>query len=255
TEGADDVESGEGLLDMAVDIAGVLPLSLEQLLGSGADDTGDEARQGQCYQGQEGELPGDDEHHHADADDRQRRLDELGERLLQGLLDVVDVVGHPRHDVTALPGVEVAQRQSVDLAFDVLTETVDHTHDEGVEDVALRPHEHRGHEVHEQDYDDDLPEQCEVDALPGHHLGGGEHIGEVVASLGAGTGDDVIDIRSGRQLGADDSGVDDVHGLAEDLGGDDGEDDGTDDEGDDVDQSPLLGGHESEQASDRRPEV
>src|SRR5699024_1215737 len=85
--------------------------------------------------------------------------------------------------------------------------------------------------------------------------GGGEHIGEVVAPLGAGAGDDLVDVRPGRQLGADDSGVDDVHGLAEDLGGDDGEDDGTDDEGDDVDQPPLFGGHEPEQAFDRRPEV
>src|SRR5699024_11929560 len=74
TEGADDVEPGERLLDMAVDLAGVLPLSLEQLLGSGADDTGDEARQGQGDQGQQGELPRDEEHHHADADRKSTRL-------------------------------------------------------------------------------------------------------------------------------------------------------------------------------------
>ena len=210
---------------MPIDIAGVLPLRFEQLLRPGADDTGDDRRQRQSDESQQSELPGHDEHHHADADDRQRRLHELRERLLQGLLDVVDVVGHSRHHVAALPGVEVAQRQPVDLALDVLTQSVDDAHDQGVEDVPLRPHEHRGHEVHEQDGDDDLTERGEVDSLSGHDIGGGEHIGEVVTAFGACPGDDVVDVRTRGQLSADDSGVDDVHRLAEDLRGDDGEDD------------------------------
>ncbi|SIH04924.1 Uncharacterised protein [Mycobacteroides abscessus subsp. abscessus] len=240
---------------MAVDLAGVLPLRFEPLLRLGADDPGDDRRERKRDEGEQRELPGHDEHHHADADDRQRRLDELGERLLQGLLDVVDVVRHPRHHVTALPRVEIPQRQTVDLAFDVLTQSVDHAHDEGVEDVALRPHEHRGDEVHEEDDDDDLAERGEVDALSRHHSGGGEHVRVVVAALRTCAGDDVLDVRSGGQLSADDAGVDDVHRLAEHLGGDDGEDDRADDKEDDPDQAGLLTGHEPEEPFDRGPEV
>ena len=50
------------------------------------------------------------------------RADELRERLLQRLLDVVDVVRDAGEDVAALAGVEVVQRQPVELLLGVVAE-------------------------------------------------------------------------------------------------------------------------------------
>ena len=87
------------------------------------------AGQRQGDQGDQRQLPGHDEHHDDDADDRQRRADQLGERLLQRLLDVVDVVGDAGQDVAALARVEVVQRQPVELFLRVVAQLADDPHD------------------------------------------------------------------------------------------------------------------------------
>ena len=52
------------------------------------------------------------------ADQRQRLGDELVQRLLQALGDVVDVVGDPAEQVAALLAVDVRQGQAVELVLD-----------------------------------------------------------------------------------------------------------------------------------------
>ena len=59
------------------------------------------------------------EHHRQHADHRQQRGEQLAHRLLQGLRDVVDVVGDPAEQLAARLPVEVAQRQPVELVLDV----------------------------------------------------------------------------------------------------------------------------------------
>ena len=79
--------------------------------------------------------------HHADH--REQRREQLAQRLLQGLGDVVDVVGHPAQQLTAGLPVEVAQRQPVDLGLDLVAQRVDRALHRAVEQVALQPHEQR----------------------------------------------------------------------------------------------------------------
>ena len=45
--------------------------------------------------------------------------DDLAERLLQRLLDVVDVVRHPAEDVAARMAVEIPERQTGELQIDI----------------------------------------------------------------------------------------------------------------------------------------
>ena len=67
-----------------------------------ADDAGDNPRQRQRDERDERELPRDDEHHRADSDHCEKRLNQLRERLLERGLDVVDVVRDTREDIAAL---------------------------------------------------------------------------------------------------------------------------------------------------------
>ena len=56
------------------------------------------------------------------ADDGQQRGDDLAQRLLQGLRDVVGVVGGPAQHLAPLLLVEVAQRQPGQLRLDLLAQ-------------------------------------------------------------------------------------------------------------------------------------
>ncbi len=59
----------------------------------------------------------DHEHHHRHADEQQDRREHLAHRLLEALGQVVEVVGDPAEQVTALVLVDVAQRERVDLGL------------------------------------------------------------------------------------------------------------------------------------------
>ena len=168
-EHGDQVVTGEGLLDMAVQPSGMAPLGGEQLLGLRADDAHHHRGQRQGGQGDQRQLPGQVEHHHGDADDGQHRVDQRGEGLLHGGLDVVDVVGGAGEQVAALAGVEVGQRQPVDLRLDLLAQPVDDAHHHVVQQPALQPVEQGRDHVHAH-HDRQQPAQVdEVDAGAGHH--------------------------------------------------------------------------------------
>src|SRR5699024_5040518 len=81
-------------------------------------------------------------------------------------LHVVDVVRRPGQEVAALAGVEVLEREPVELRLDLLAQPVDDLHDDLVEDEALQPVEHGGHEVHGEDEEQVARERLEVDAVP-----------------------------------------------------------------------------------------
>ena len=133
TEDLGKLVAGEGLLDLAIEQARGLPLRLELLLGAGADDADDDAGERQREQRDECEAPGDVEHHDGNAHHEQDVVEHLADRLLEGLLHVIHVVGSAREEVAALVGVEVVQRQAVDLGLDLLAQIVDDAHDQLVE--------------------------------------------------------------------------------------------------------------------------
>ena len=56
------------------------------------------------------------EHHHQHADERQHRREQLAQRLLQALGDVVDVVGDAAEQVAARLAVDVAERHRLSLS-------------------------------------------------------------------------------------------------------------------------------------------
>ena len=70
-------------------------------------------------EGDEREQPRDPDHHDDRADQRQHLRQHLRQRLLQALRDVVDVVRDAAQQVAALRAVDVAERQAVELVFDV----------------------------------------------------------------------------------------------------------------------------------------
>ena len=113
--------------------AGPLPLGDELRLGALGHHRGDAQRQGHRDQRDQGEQRGDDEHHHQHPRHGQSRGEQLAEGLLQGLADVVQVVGHPGEQLAARAGVEVRQRQPVDLVLHVRAQPVDGALDDLVE--------------------------------------------------------------------------------------------------------------------------
>ncbi len=74
-----DAVSGVHLLDVAVELAGALPLSSELLLRPFADDDGDHDRDRHREQRDRGEQRADPDHHREDADDGEHGGDDLCE--------------------------------------------------------------------------------------------------------------------------------------------------------------------------------
>ena len=119
TERLDQGEAAVGLLDVGVEPSGVGPLRDEQPLRAARDLPGDEQRQRQRDDGEQRQQRRDRQHHHQHGDHGQQRREQLTDRHRQRRRDVVDVVGDPAEHLPALPGVEVRQRQPVQLVLDV----------------------------------------------------------------------------------------------------------------------------------------
>jgi len=83
-------------------------------------------------------------------EDAEQRGDDLAQRLLQRLGDVVDVVGHPAEYLTAGLLVEVAQRQPGQLRLGALPEPKHPALHDGRRKAALQQAERRGREVGQQ---------------------------------------------------------------------------------------------------------
>ena len=142
--------AGERLLDLAVQLAGVLPLGDELLLRALGDRAGDQHRQRHRDQGDQGQQRRDPEHHRQHADDGQQRGEQLAQGLLQRLGDVVDVVGDPAQQLAARLPVEVGQRQPVELLLHLGAQPADGALDDAVQEVALQPAQQARGEVQHQ---------------------------------------------------------------------------------------------------------
>ena len=103
----------------------------------------------------------------SDADDRQRRREQLAQRLLQALREVVDVVGDPAQQVAARLAVDVAQRHPVELVLDVGTQAEHRAlHDPGQQRSDCRRGQHRRRRVDREHDEQRVVQLREVDALP-----------------------------------------------------------------------------------------
>ena len=116
--------AGERLLDLRVERAGVLPLGDELALRVACDPLHQHQRDGHGDDGDDGQLPRDPQHHRDGADDGEHALQQLAERLLHALRDVVDVVGDAAEQVAAGLTVEVRQRHRVQLRLHVGAQAV-----------------------------------------------------------------------------------------------------------------------------------
>jgi len=254
-EDGGDVMAGEGFLDVAVQIASGFPLGDELLLRARSHQPDDGAGQRDREQSDEGELPGDGDHHDDNAHHGQQRVEQRREGLLECLLDVVDVVGGAAHDIAALPGVEVGQREAVDLRFDAFAQVEHGAHGQPIEDRALGPHEQRREQVEGEHHDDEVAEAVEVDAAAGGQLHRFGHVGEAVLACGAQALDGLFLGGALRQLAGDDAGEDHVHRVPHHARRPHGEDDGRGVHEEDECQRDLVRRKQPEQAFRGRPEV
>ena len=154
------------------------------------------------------------------------------EGLQQGLRDVVDVVGHPAHELAVGLTVEVGQRQSLQLGTDLTTQVVHGSLDRGVEQESLQEHQQGGAGVQAQGPGHDDAEPVEIDAGTDDDIGVLLQQGDDLPAIATLTGlAELVDEFAGRhatrlrdvsaQLFSDDAAEDDVGGPAQDLGAND----------------------------------
>ena len=112
--------AGNTLFNHARDGARCLPLLAELRLGFLHEDASDDGSYGENEEGHQCERPRHSQHHGGDTDDGKHRSEQLGHGLLQGLRDVVDVVGDTRKNVTATVAVQVRKWKPVDFVLNLL---------------------------------------------------------------------------------------------------------------------------------------
>ena len=163
-EGPDDVVPGVALLHLTVDVAQVLLLGLEVLLGVLHHHADEQHGDGQDDDGDEGHQGADGEHHDEHADDHGHRGDELGDALVEALAHGVHVVGDAGEDLAHGAGLKVLHGHAVDLFRDIPAHAVGHLLGDAAHDPALDGAEEGGDEVHAQEEEEDLGDAAEVDA-------------------------------------------------------------------------------------------
>ena len=247
--------AGEGLLDVRVEGARTPPLLHEQPLRALHHLPRHDHRERHRDQRDHREQRRDPEHHPEHREHRQQRGEQLAHRLLQGLADVVDVVGDPAQQLTARLPVEVAQRQRVDLVLDVGPHPPHGALHDVVEQVAGQPPQQRAEDV-DAEHDQQHPaHRVEVDALPGDDVHGPDHRGDLVLPLPAqprhrlGLGQPL------RQPAADQPGEDQVGRLAEHPRADRHRGDAQHGEQQHGVRLDPLGPHPAQQPHRGRPEV
>ena len=138
-EALHDRVAGEHLLGLGVDAAGVAPLAMNRGRALPPMYLHQPERQpAPSTSAIDRQQRRDREHHDRHADEGEERREDLADRLLQALGEVVDVVGDPAQQVAAGLAVDVAERQPVELVLDRFAQRVHRAlHDAG-EDVRLR---------------------------------------------------------------------------------------------------------------------
>jgi len=184
--------------NLRVERSGPTPLSDELALGSAHDQTGDEHRHRNRDQRDQGQGGGDPQHHRHDEADREQRGDELAHRLLQALGNVVDVVGDPAEQLTARLAIEVSERKSVQLVFDIGPQLVDRALNDVVQQVALKKREQGRPDVQGEHDQQNSANGREIDALARNDVNARQEIGDLVLSLGSGALDRLRFREAGR---------------------------------------------------------
>ena len=190
--------AGEGLFDLRVQCAGVLPLSDEAGPGAAGDDLHRVDRHRDGGERHDRQQRRDREHHHRDTEQQQDRGEHLAERLLQALRDVVDVVGDPAQQVAPGLLVDVAERERVDLVFG-RPQPVHEVLDEAGEDVRGEDRQQGGDAVQRDRLEQHVMQGTEVDPTVGDHAAeddvgpvsehaGTEHVEHGAADGGANDG-------------------------------------------------------------------
>ena len=213
--------AGVHLLDVPVQAAGPFPLGGELLLRAPGDEQGHDDRQRHGDQGDQRQQRADPDHERQDADHGQHRGEDLAQTLLERGRHVVDVVGDPAEDVAVGVAVEVLERKSRKLGFDVAAQAVDGALGDPGHDVALRPHQHGRQEVKGDGEEQRHPEGCEIDPPSGRHVHPGQHLSDLSLAVRLQERDGLCLGQAGGQHLADDAVEDDVRRGADDLGPDD----------------------------------
>ena len=210
--------TGVHLLDVAVELPSGRPLLDEVGLRALADLGGDDGRGGHGHQGDRGQEGGNEEHHDEDADDRQQRRHDLAQGLLEGLGNIVDVVGGTAQYLAQRLAVEIAQRQAGQLGLHLLAQPEDRTlHGHG-EQPPLHQATQRGGEVDHEHQQQDLADMAEVDPPAGRQVHRSEHGGERAVPLVAQPGHHFSFGHPSWEFFGDDTGEDQVGGVAQQPG-------------------------------------
>ena len=224
--GAHQGVAGEGLLHAHVQLPGPGPLRGEGLLRARPDHAEHDAHERQDDERHQGQPPGDRQHHGHHPHHGQHGGHRAGQGLLEGVGDIVDVVGEAAEELAALDAVEVGQGQAVDLGLDVGAQPVHRPDHRPVEDEPLEPGQQGRGRVDRQGEEQDAPQSREVDALPGHQVHGADHVCHIAVARGGHGLDRLLLGRARRQEGADGALEDDIGGAPQDLGGGHGQHDG-----------------------------
>ena len=92
---------------------------------AGAEEVDRKDDEGDDDQGQEGQLPVEEEHGPQGADEDDRFMDEGNEVACNGRLQSRDVIGQVAHDIARLVLVEVRQGQGLQMAVQGFADVVD----------------------------------------------------------------------------------------------------------------------------------
>ena len=101
----------------------------------------------------------------SDADDREAGGEQLAQRLLQALGEVVDVVRHAAQHVAARLAVDVPQRHAVELVLDIRAQVEHRPLHHSREQAVLQQSERGGGRIDREDDEQGVVQLGEVDAV------------------------------------------------------------------------------------------
>ena len=149
-EGLDHPDGAERLLDRRDDLALLDADLFRRLLDEVRETLDEEKQEGRHGHRDERELPVDVEHHDEHADDREDVDGDRQDRAREEGLDVVDVVGDRREDVSELVVVVVGERETLEMVVDLPPQIVREVLADARRQVRV---EVRGDGVDERDHD------------------------------------------------------------------------------------------------------
>ena len=241
-----DLVAGEGLLHDARHLPGGVPLLGEVRARAPRDEGGGADGHRDRRQRHQGELAGDRDHHGGHADDGDQRVEGLRDRLLEGLGDVVDVVGDAGEHVAARALIDVGDRDARELVLHLGAQALGGALHHPCQDQTLDPHDEGGGDVERGDLGQDDGQATRVQPGPDRDVHAAHHGGVGLVPLLAQQGDEPLAPGARgqslvREQLAHDALVDDVGGPPEHPRSQDVEEDGGGGHDDNCDDPGALG--------------